>query len=55
MAFFGTIATAQLNGTPLDPNTVSDLAVMFIQTGVVAYLSHAIYKFAFQAAGRGMI
>ena len=32
----------------VDPNTMAtDLVIMFIQTGVVAYLSHAIYTSIF--------
>jgi hypothetical protein len=47
-SLIGSIATAQLNRMPIDPNVVSQDVVMLIQTGVLAYLAHAFYNSAFR-------
>ena len=44
----GTIAAAQLSGTPSGPNVVSADVLAIVQTGVVAYLAHAFYTSAFR-------
>jgi hypothetical protein len=48
LAFIGTILTADITGTPVDPNTVTDLFLMFVETGAVAYLSHAFSNSLFR-------
>jgi hypothetical protein len=47
-SLLGYVGTAALNGTPVDPNIVSQDVTLFIGTGVLAYLAHAFYNSAFR-------
>ena len=46
LALIGTISTAQINGTPVDPNTVSDLIMTFIETWRICRTPSTIRSFA---------
>ena len=47
VTFLGVVASSFLNGTPVDPNQVTSLVSLFVNTGVLAYFAHAFYKTAF--------
>ena len=43
-SMLGVVSTGALNGSEIDPDSISGLVSMFFQTGVSAYLSHAFYR-----------
>ena len=44
----GVIATSTLNGTPVDPNVVSQDLIAILETGVLAFFAHAFYNSVFR-------
>jgi hypothetical protein len=48
LSLIGVLTTSIVNGTPVDPNTVSDLVTALLATLGTAYFAHAFYNSAFK-------
>ncbi|MEA2988785.1 MAG: hypothetical protein QOG83_1496 [Alphaproteobacteria bacterium] len=48
MGFAALNPSYAVNGRPIDPTIISEDLVAILETGVLAYVSHAIYNSAFR-------